>query len=150
MVVVFALVALFVVAVVVAANWYVWRRLFRDTTRGPGPVRRAGAALIAGGWLLAVAALVAERTGAPFWLQRTLAWPGFLWLALSIYLLLAVLAGEVVRPLLGRLLERRDRRREPPLTAVPHPERVPAGAPAEERQETGGDALRPPQETRKA
>ncbi|MCZ9346075.1 metallophosphoesterase, partial [Streptomyces sp. TRM76130] len=56
----------------------VWRRLFRDTTRRPGGVRRAGAALVAGGWLLAVGALAAERAGAPFWLQRTLAWPGFL------------------------------------------------------------------------
>ncbi|MFD5402481.1 metallophosphoesterase [Streptomyces griseorubiginosus] len=147
MIIVFALLAL---TVLVTANWYLWRRLFRDTTAGPGRTRRVGAAVIGGGWALAIGALVAERTGAPFWLQRVLAWPGFLWLALSIYLLLAVVAGEVVRPLLGRLLERRDRRREPPLTAVPHPERVPAGAPAEERQETGGEALRPPQETRKA
>lgn len=37
MVVVFALVALAVVSVVAAANWYVWRRLFRDTTRGLAP-----------------------------------------------------------------------------------------------------------------
>ncbi|NEC70544.1 metallophosphoesterase, partial [Streptomyces rochei] len=107
MVVVFALVALAVVGVIATANWYVWRRLFRDTTRGPGPVRRVGAVVIAGGWALAVGALVAERTGAPFPLQQVLAWPGFLWLALSIYLLLAVLAGEVVRPLLRRFLERR-------------------------------------------
>ncbi|MFJ6070173.1 metallophosphoesterase [Streptomyces sp. NPDC093065] len=107
MVVVFVLVALLMVGVLVTANWYVWRRLFHDTTSAPGPVRRIGAAVIAGGWLLAVGALVAERAGAPFWLQRVLAWPGFLWLALSIYLLLAVLAGEVVRPLLRRFLERR-------------------------------------------
>jgi predicted MPP superfamily phosphohydrolase len=106
-VIVFVLVALLALGAVAAGNWYVWRRLFRDTTRGPGPVRRAGAVLVAGGWLLAVAALVAERSGAPFWLQRVLAWPGFLWLALSIYLLLAVLAGELVRPLLLRFLERR-------------------------------------------
>ncbi|GHB43717.1 membrane protein [Streptomyces viridiviolaceus] len=118
MVVVFALVALAVVSVLVAANWYVWRRLFRDTTRGPGPVRRIGAVVIAGGWALAVGALVAERTGAPFWLQRVLAWPGFLWLALSIYLLLAVLAGEVVRPVLRRLPARR--------AAAPRSEPVPA------------------------
>ncbi|MFD9979034.1 metallophosphoesterase [Streptomyces massasporeus] len=84
-----------------------WRRLFRDTTRGPGLVRRAGAVLIAGGWVLAITALVAERSGAPFWLQQVLAWPGFLWLALSIYLLLAVVAGELVRPLLRRFLEQR-------------------------------------------
>ncbi|MCT9145593.1 metallophosphoesterase, partial [Streptomyces violarus] len=111
MAIAFVLIALLVLAVIVTANWYVWRRLFRDTTRGPGLTRRAGAVLIAGGWTLAITALVAERSGAPFWLQQTLAWPGFLWLALSIYLLLAVVAGEVVRPLLRRFLERRDRSR---------------------------------------
>ncbi|MFJ7291895.1 metallophosphoesterase [Streptomyces collinus] len=110
MVIVFVGVAVLVLAVVVTANWYVWRRLFRDTTRGPGLTRRAGAVLIAGGWILAITALVAERSGAPFWLQQVLAWPGFLWLALSIYLLLAVLAGEFVRPLLRRFLEHRARR----------------------------------------
>ncbi|KFG74093.1 metallophosphoesterase [Streptomyces mutabilis] len=133
MVVVFALVALAVVSVVVAANWYVWRRLFRDTSRGPGAVRRIGAVVIAGGWALAVCALVAERAGAPFWLQRVLAWPGFLWLALSIYLLLAVLAGEVVRPLLRRMLERRAAARqaeaavEPLMSPPADTERIPAG-----------------------
>ncbi|MER7975224.1 metallophosphoesterase, partial [Streptomyces sp. NPDC096080] len=45
MVILFVLLAL---AVVVGANWYVWRRLFRDTTRAPGAARRAGAALVAG------------------------------------------------------------------------------------------------------
>lgn len=132
MVVVFVLVALLMVGVLVTANWYVWRRLFRDTTRAPGPVRRIGAAVIAGGWLLAVGALVAERAGAPFWLQRVLAWPGFLWLALSIYLLLAVLAGEVVRPLLRRFLERRAAARrtagaEPSVTPAADTSRIPAG-----------------------
>ncbi|MFG2797824.1 metallophosphoesterase [Streptomyces pseudovenezuelae] len=140
MVIVFALLAL---AVLVTANWYLWRRLFRDTTGGPGRVRRAGAVLIGGGWVLAIAALVAERTGAPFWLQRVLAWPGFLWLALSIYLLLAVVAGEVVRPLLRRLLERRDRRGEPAVAAAPHPERVPAGASAEKPREAAGAPAEP-------
>jgi predicted MPP superfamily phosphohydrolase/membrane protein implicated in regulation of membrane protease activity len=130
-VIVFALLAL---TVLVTANWYLWRRLFRDTTSGPGRTRRAGAVLIGGGWLLAIGALVAERTGAPFWLQRVLAWPGFLWLALSIYLLLAVVAGEVVRPLLRRFLERRDGRGQQAAAAVPQPERVPAGAPAEQHE----------------
>ncbi|MET7378162.1 metallophosphoesterase [Streptomyces sp. NPDC005526] len=123
MVVVFVLVALLVVGVVAVGNWYLWRRLFRDTTRGPGAARRVGAALIAGGWALAIGALVAERAGAPFWLQRTLAWPGFLWLALAVYLLLGVLAGEVVRPLLRRLLERRTRT-EAAEARAPHPESV--------------------------
>ena len=121
MVIVFALLAL---GVLVAGNWYLWRRLFRDTTRGPGLVRRAGAAAIAGGWVLAVGAVVGERAGAPFWLQQVLAWPGFLWLALSIYLLLAVVAGEVVRPLLRRLPARRARA----TAAVPQEQPVPAGS----------------------
>ncbi|CAM5272653.1 Metallophosphoesterase OS=Streptomyces tendae OX=1932 GN=GUR47_16535 PE=4 SV=1 [Streptomyces tendae] len=132
MVVVFVLVAVLMVGVLVTANWYVWRRLFRDTTRAPGPVRRTGAAVITGGWLLAVGALVAERAGAPFWLQRVLAWPGFLWLALSVYLLLGVLAGEVVRPLLRRFLERRAAARgtagaEPSVSPAADTERIPAG-----------------------
>ncbi|GAB2860941.1 metallophosphoesterase [Streptomyces deserti] len=129
MVIVFALVALLVVAVLVTANWWVWRRLFRDTTRGPGLVRRAGAVLIAGGWALTVAAVVAERAGAPFWLQRVLAWPGFLWMALSIYLVLAVLAGEVVRPLLRRFVERRG---SATAGTVPEPEPEPEREPEPE------------------
>ncbi|KAF3467121.1 metallophosphoesterase [Streptomyces sp. Tu 3180] len=126
MAIVFVLVALLVLAVLVTGNWYVWRRLFRDTTRGPGPVRRAGAAVIAGGWALTVAAFVAERGGAPFRLQQVLAWPGFLWLALSLYLLLAVLAGELVRPVLRRVLERRARTAQ--AAERPEPAPVPAGA----------------------
>ncbi|MFI6015413.1 metallophosphoesterase [Streptomyces sp. NPDC051243] len=125
MVIVFALVALLVLSVLVAGNWWVWRRLFRDTTRGPGFVRRAGVVVIAGGWALTVGAFVAERAGAPFRLQQVLAWPGFLWLALSIYLLLGVLAGELVRPLLRRRLERRTRAEE--AVREPEPDPVPAG-----------------------
>ncbi|GGW30561.1 membrane protein [Streptomyces lucensis JCM 4490] len=109
MVIVFALVAVAVLAVVAALHWYVWRRLVRDTTRAGGTARRAGTAVFLAGPALMTAALVAERSGAPFWLQRTLAWPGFLWMPLALYLLLAVLAGEAVRPLLHRALRRRDR-----------------------------------------
>ncbi|MEU2282240.1 metallophosphoesterase [Streptomyces sp. NPDC013178] len=138
MAILFVLLAL---AVLVAANWYLWRRLFRDTTRAPGWGRRGGAALVAGGWAMAVGALVAERTGAPFWLQRTLAWPGFLWLALSIYLLLAVLAGELVRPLLRRYLERRG----PAGVAVRRPAPTPSGAPDEEARPVPAD--RPGEQT---
>ncbi|MGW3458967.1 metallophosphoesterase [Streptomyces olivaceoviridis] len=115
MVIVFALVALAVLAVVAGLHWYVWRRLVRDTTRGPGPARRAGTAVFVAGPVLMVGALVAERAGAPFWLQRTLAWPGFLWMALALYLLLAVLATEAARPLLTRL----PRRPTAPPTAGP-------------------------------
>ncbi|MFD5793322.1 metallophosphoesterase [Streptomyces diastatochromogenes] len=124
MVLVLVLVALIVLAVLALGHWYVWRRLVRDTTRGPGLARRAGTAVFVAGPLLMIAALVAERSGAPFWLQRTLAWPGFLWMALALYLLLAVAAGEAIRPVLRRTLDRRPggQGAEPPGTPTPTPE----------------------------
>ncbi|WP_262056101.1 metallophosphoesterase [Streptomyces sp. STR69] len=108
-IVVIALAALVAVAVLGGAHWYVWRRLVRDTTRAWGPARVTGTAVLIAGPVLMIAALAAERGGAPFWLQGVLGWPGFLWMALVIYLLLAVLAGEVLRPLLRRFLARRGR-----------------------------------------
>ncbi|MFE1438010.1 metallophosphoesterase [Streptomyces sp. NPDC058739] len=133
----------------VAANWYVWRRLFRDTTAAPGRVRRAGAGLIAGGWALFVGAMVAERTDAPFWLQRTLAWPGFLWIALALYLFLAVAAGELVRPLLRIFLARRRpgrttateiRRTEPEPATVGGPPAKPRPSPQPESEPESGSS----------
>ncbi|MCX3063132.1 metallophosphoesterase [Streptomyces beihaiensis] len=100
------MVAVFVVLAVLAAvaafHHYAWRRLVRDTTVGPGWPRRAGTAVFVAGPVLMVGALVAERAGAPFLLQRIVAWPGFLWMAFALYLLFALLVGEVVRPLLRR------------------------------------------------
>ncbi|MEW2315043.1 metallophosphoesterase [Streptomyces bauhiniae] len=109
MVIVFALVALAVLALVVGLHWYVWRRLIRDTTRPRGAARRAGTVLFVTAPVLMIAALVAERSGAPFWLQRALAWPGFLWMALALYLLLATLATEPVRVWAGRRARRATR-----------------------------------------
>ncbi|WP_312870198.1 metallophosphoesterase [Streptomyces himalayensis] len=91
-----------------ALHWYAWRRLIRDTTCRGSAVRRAGSVVFVAGPLLTVGTLVAGRAGAPFLLQQILAWPGYLWLALFLYLLLALLAGEIVRPLLRRRLARRD------------------------------------------
>lgn len=131
MVIVFILVAALALAAFAALHRYAWRRLVRDTTRGPGPARRVGTAVFIVGPLLMFGGFAAERTGAPFWLQRTLTWPGFMWLALVLYLLLALLVGELVRPLLRRLLERRDpapAAQPEPVIREPEPEPVPAGA----------------------
>ncbi|MFF4210512.1 metallophosphoesterase [Streptomyces sp. NPDC001796] len=141
MVVVFALAALAVLAALVALHWYAWRRLVRDTTRGPGPARRIGTAVFVAGPVVMVAALVAERAGAPFWLQRVLGWPGFLWMALTLYLLLALVAGELVRPLVRHLVERRARAEE----RAPVPAAVPAG-PAPAEPEPADPEPAPPQE----
>ncbi|MEU6989807.1 metallophosphoesterase [Streptomyces sp. NPDC046465] len=106
MIVLVVLAGLAVLAAFAGLHWYAWRRLVRDTTAGPGPARRAGTAVFVAGPLLMFAALAAERTGAPFLLQRVLAWPGFMWMAVSLYLLLALLAGELVRPLVRKSVRR--------------------------------------------
>lgn len=117
-----------VLAVFGGLHWYVWRRMVRDTTARPGVARRVGTALVVGGPLVMFAAIASERAGAPFWLQQVLAWPGFLWMAFSLYLLLALLVGEVVRPLLRRVLERRSTPTVEPVgvrESAPVPARVP-------------------------
>ncbi|MFK4067345.1 metallophosphoesterase [Streptomyces sp. NPDC029674] len=124
MVVLTVLVGLAVLAAFAALHWYAWRRLVRDTTAGPGLARRTGTVVFVAGPLLMFGALVAERSGAPFLLQRVLAWPGFMWLALSLYLLLALLVGELVRPLLRRWAERdtkHDAERDADRGSVPEP-----------------------------
>ncbi|MEV2198553.1 metallophosphoesterase [Streptomyces fradiae] len=111
------LVVLLVVALVLTvyfgAHWYVWRRLVRDVTRPGGAARRAGTAAAVVLPLLSLAALTSGRLGVPFPLQQALAWPGFMWLALMLYLVLTLLATELVRPLLVRLPARGARRARP-------------------------------------
>lgn len=96
-IVLFAVVALAVLALLVLVHRWLWIRLVRDTTAPGGRARRAGTALAFALPLLAVAALVAGRAGAPFWLERTVAWPGYMWLAVLLYLSLAMLVAEPVR-----------------------------------------------------
>ncbi|MFF8613341.1 metallophosphoesterase [Streptomyces sp. NPDC015350] len=86
---------------------YLWCRLVRDTTAGGGVPRRVGTAAAVVLPLLSLGALVSGRAGAPFPLQQALAWPGYLWLAAVLYLTLALLVGEAVRPVLRRVLARR-------------------------------------------
>ncbi|MFJ3079865.1 metallophosphoesterase [Streptomyces halstedii] len=135
MVVVFVLVAVAVLALLAGVHRYVWRRLVGDTTAEGGLARRAGTVAV---WvlpLLSVGAFAGGRAGFPFWLQRVLAWPGYLWLAVLLYLTLALLVGEAARPLLRRVLARRASRAAAAAPAVPGAEPAatagPAGAEAE-------------------
>ncbi|SCD32651.1 hypothetical protein GA0115253_100024 [Streptomyces sp. Termitarium-T10T-6] len=123
--VVFALVALVVLALLGAVHRYVWRRFVGDTTAPGSRLRRAGTVAAFVLPLLSVGAMTSGRVGAPFWLQQVLAWPGFLWLACLLYLTLALLVGEVVRPVLLRILARRDAARAGAESGTP------AGTPAE-------------------
>ncbi|MEV7175075.1 metallophosphoesterase [Kitasatospora sp. NPDC093679] len=118
-----ALVLLVAVALLTLVHWYVWRRTVRDVAAPGSAWRRIGTSLLVVLPLLSLGALVGGRA-LPLAVERWLAWPGYLWLAVLLYLVLALLVGEVLRPLLLRA----GRRRRP----APQPEAVAvaAGAPA--------------------
>ncbi|MER6450651.1 metallophosphoesterase [Streptomyces venezuelae] len=143
-VLVFALVALAVCALLVLVHRWLWIRLVRDTTAPGGRTRRIGTALAIALPLLSLAALTTGRAGAPFWLQQTVAWPGYLWLAVLLYLTLTMLVAEPIRALSLRRLAHRDA--AGPVAARPEPVEVPAAvapaaAPAPAERPAGGDGL---------
>ncbi|MEU6312955.1 metallophosphoesterase [Streptomyces sp. NPDC047014] len=120
----FALVALAVLALLVLVHRWLWIRLVRDTTAPGGLPRRIGTALAIALPLLSVAALTAGRAGAPFPLQQAVSWPGYLWLAVLLYLTLTMLVAEPIRALVLRRLAHRT----PPgaVAGPPAPEAAPA------------------------
>ncbi|MFJ1547053.1 metallophosphoesterase [Streptomyces sp. NPDC088246] len=127
-----AVAAVVVLALLVGVHRYLWRRFVGDTTAEGSALRAAGTVAVYLLPLLSIGALVAGRTGAPFWLQRVLAWPGYLWLAALLYLTLALLVGEAVRPILRRVLAGRanesSRSNRPSVTKVLTPEAADAPA----------------------
>ncbi|MEE1927937.1 metallophosphoesterase [Streptomyces sp. TRM 70351] len=144
---------LVVLVVLGTAHWYLWKRLVKDVSAPGGAYRRTGTALAV---LLPVTAVAAQALGrsdaVPFAVHRVLAWPGFMWFAVLVYLLLALLALEPVRPLARRLLERRaaartvprrapEREQEQARDREPEPELV--AVPDGGGQASGGDAAHP-------
>ncbi|MEU1419750.1 metallophosphoesterase [Kitasatospora sp. NPDC005751] len=109
-----------VLAVLALAHWYLWRRLVRDVSAPGSRWRRAGTVLAVVLPLLSLGALVGGR-GLPMSVERWLAWPGYLWLAVLLYLLMAVAVGEALRPLLLRLPR-------PRAVTPPEPVAAPAAA----------------------
>ncbi|UNS98574.1 metallophosphoesterase [Streptomyces tubbatahanensis] len=126
---VFVLVGLVVLGALVGAHLYLWRRFVRDVTAPGGWWRRTGTVLAVLLPLTTIGALVSGRAGAPFLLEQILAWPGYLWLACLLYLLLALLAAELVRYVLRRTPWGRTRPTDGP---------VPEPAPAESAPAAGG------------
>ncbi|ANI38532.1 metallophosphoesterase [Mycolicibacterium vaccae] len=109
---------------------YVWKRMVKDTT-GPGRLRWLLTGLVVALLLLLMAALVVPRV---FGVAESgwLAWPGYLWFGLLVYLFLALLVLEPVRWLLRR---RQIRTRPGPETRPdPAPESAPAETPAVDRR----------------
>jgi uncharacterized protein len=108
MAVVFVSIALTVFVLLGCAHWYLWRRLVRDVSARGSVWRRTGTVLAFALPVLVIVNVAVGRSEAPFTLQRVLAWPGYFWMALLLYLLMALAVGEAVRPLLRRVSERRD------------------------------------------
>lgn len=98
-----------VVAGVVGAHWYLWRRLVWETTVRGSVARRVGTGVIVAGTALLIGAFVSESAGLPFLVTQIIAWPGYLWGALFLYLMLWLLAGELVRPVLRRWITHSSR-----------------------------------------
>lgn len=127
MAIVFVVVGLLVLALFAVLHRYLWKRLVRDTTAPRSASRRIGTVVFVAGPLLTLATFAGARSGLPWDLVRIIAWPGYLWAVLFLYLLMAVLVGEVLRPLLLRL----PGRAEPSVAEVSRAaaaERVPGGS----------------------
>ncbi|MBW5487043.1 metallophosphoesterase, partial [Streptomyces bambusae] len=90
-------VVLLVLALLVLVHRWLWIRLVRDTTTSGSRVRRVLTAAAFALPALSLAALTGHRAGLPFGIEQLVAWPGFLWLPVLLYLTLAMLVGEAVR-----------------------------------------------------
>ncbi|WP_329173882.1 metallophosphoesterase [Streptomyces decoyicus] len=141
---IFALIVVPVLGLFVGVHRYLWCRLVRDTTTPGSRLRRTGTAAAFVLPLTTLAALPAERAGAPFPLQRALAWPGYLWLALVLYLTLALLVGEVVRAVGLRALRDREPADEAPSAAAPSAPSAPAPSPDPPRTASPAPSADPP------
>lgn len=122
-----ALFALFAVLVIAGLEYWLWRRLVGDTTAPGGWPRRAGTVIAVALPLCMIAATLGGRVFA-FPVVRVVAWPGYLWLAMVVYLGLGLLVGEIVRPIAVRLSRRRS---NVPAPVSPEPCLVAADAPAD-------------------
>ncbi|MFE0188958.1 metallophosphoesterase [Streptomyces sp. NPDC058989] len=144
---IFALIVVPVLGLFFGVHRYLWCRLVRDTTAPGGRPRRAGTVALCALPLTALAALFSGRVGLPFAVQQALAWPGYLWLALVVYLTLGLLVGEAVRAVWSRLSRtREDGGREAPAAAsaaVPA-RQAPADPPAAAAAPSPAPTLLPP------
>ncbi|MFF0449973.1 metallophosphoesterase [Streptomyces sp. NPDC004609] len=113
---------LIVVASVLIHRW-LWVRLVRDTTPPGGTARRVGnVAIVASAALAAAPRILVPALGPDT--GRALAWAGYVWLGVLLYLMLALLVMEIPRAVLGIRAIARRRNGTAPTPAVPEPARV--------------------------
>ncbi|MET7418719.1 metallophosphoesterase [Dactylosporangium sp. NPDC005555] len=128
--------ALIVVAVVVL-HGYLWLRLVRDTTDRPR-VRRAGA-WVAGALALLFAVTAVGNRALPRRyepaLERVVGWPGYVWLALAGYLVLALIVLELPAWLARGVVTARAGRGGAPRAAARNPTLAPGKAAEDARKE---------------
>jgi len=120
----FATVALLITGLI---HLYLWRRLVGDTVTNRR-LRRLTAAAAAGLAVLIPATLAAAAL--PVRYERWVAWPGFVWLGVMFYLLVALLVLEVPVLVAGLVLRLRARARPSVRTAAGA---AAAGAPVADR-----------------
>ncbi|MET9592121.1 M23 family metallopeptidase [Streptomyces sp. NPDC006516] len=111
------LTAALILLLLAAVHLYLYRRVVEDVSRAGSPWRRVGAVLVGLSAAATVSLLLAGPAEPPFEVARLLTVTGDIWLPLLAYLTGALLLGELLRPLLRRLLDRR--------AAAPSP--LPAG-----------------------
>ena len=119
-----------IIAVVLAlfggVHLYLWKRLVHDVSAPGSRWRRTGSVPAVVLPLLSLGALIGGRA-LPLAAERWLAWPGYMWLAVLLYLTMALLVGEFIRPLLRRAPIRTHAQEAP----QPAPDPQPAPAPAD-------------------
>ncbi|MFE7355933.1 M23 family metallopeptidase [Streptomyces sp. NPDC057543] len=102
--------AALILSVLAAVHRYLYRRLVKDVSRAGSPWQRIGTVLV---WLLSATTafvLVAGPVEPPFEVASLADRVASAWLPVLLYLTLALLLGELVRPLLRRALARRSTR----------------------------------------
>ncbi|WP_425560831.1 metallophosphoesterase [Luedemannella helvata] len=99
---------LFALSVVVALHYYLWRKLVRATTRPGTRGRRLGSVAVIGAAVLLLGTFFGTRF-LPHSVDRVLAWPGYLWMAVMFYLVVFLIVAEVPTLVARRWLARQAR-----------------------------------------
>jgi hypothetical protein len=119
-------------AVLGLMHLYLWKRLVKDTTR-PGRTRWILTAVLVGLATLLLATLILPRVigvTASAWV----AWPGYFWFALVVYLFLTLLVLEPVRLALRGWVKRKPLKATATTTTQPAVEDEPTAAPTVNRR----------------